>query len=184
MIKLNDVLKTNKVVAYGFPAFKGLEQKSNQEGEEVIISTLSPAIMADMGISVYYAPVLPRNTVFNTTDEVIVADLDIQLVTVLKYPSWHLVNQDKIVIVSRHQGTIDILKNEYPDAPVLSGNVTPDDIKNLHVIGTLPPNLIQHCQSYKAVTIKDFDYSKDGDLKGQELLDRLVISEPIQVTIK
>lgn len=183
-MKLNELVKSNKVVAYGFPAFKGLEKQSNPEGTEVIISTLSPAVMADMGISVYYAPVLPRNTVFNTTDEVLAADLDVQLVTVLKYPSWDIVNQDKIIIVTRHQGTIDILKDMYPTATVLTGNVTAEDITGMHVIGVLPPHLIQYCQSFRAATIKDFDYSKDGDLSGQELLDRLIISEPIIVTIK
>ena len=182
-MKLNSLL-TKKVTAYGFAAFKGLEAHSNPEGTEVVISTLSPAIMADMGIYTYYAPVLPRNTVFNTPDEVIQADLDVQLVTVFNYPSWDLINHDNIVIVSRHQGTIDILKSMYPSAQVLSGNVTPDDIDGLHVIGTLPPYLIQYCQSYRAVIIKDFDYAKDGDLSGDELKSRIIISNPINVIIK
>jgi hypothetical protein len=183
-MKLNNLVKNNKVVTYGFAAFKGLEAHSKPEGTEVVISTLSPAIMSDMGINVYYAPVLPRNTVFNTPDEVIQADLDVQLVTVFDHPSWDLINQDNIVIVSRHQGTIDILKSMYPNAQVLSGNLTPDEIYGLHIIGTLPPHLIQYCQSYRAATIKDFDYAKDGDLSGDELKTRMIISNPINVVIK
>ena len=135
-----------------------------------------------MGIYTYYAPVLPRNTIFNTPEEVVQADLDAQLVNVLPYPAWDK-DLSNIIIVSRHQGTIGILKSMYPNAQVLSGNVTPDDIKGLHVIGTLPPHLIQHCKSYRAVTIKDFDYKKDGDLAGNELLQRIVISNPIRVQI-
>jgi len=180
-MKLNSLLN-EKVTAYGFAAFKGLEVHSNPEGTEVVISTLSPAIMADMGIYTYYAPVLPRNTVFNTPEEVMQADLDVNVVIVTDYPSWDN-DLSNIVIVSRHQGTIDILKSMYPDAQVLSGNVTPDDIKGLHVIGTLPPHLIQYCKSYRAVTIKNFDYTKDGDLSGEELLQRIVISNPIRVQI-
>jgi len=180
-MKLNSILN-NKVIAYGFAAFKGLEAHSNPEGTEVVISTLSPAVMADMGIYTYYAPVLPRNTIFTSTEDIIAADLDAQLVNVLTCPAWDK-DLSNIVIVSRHQGTIDLLKSMYPDAQVLSGNVTPDDIKGLHVIGTLPPHLIQYCKSYRAVTIKDFDYTKDGDLSGDELLQRIVISNPIRVQI-
>jgi len=182
-MKLNELIKNNKILVFGFNAFQLLEGKSNPEGKEVIVSTLSPSIMHNMGISTYYTPVLPRNVVFNTPDEVIAADLDIQLVTVLSYPSWDMINTDNIIIVSRHPGTVAILRDMYPDAPVLSA-VTPDDVKGRHVLGTLPPNLIQHCLSYRAVTIRDFDYSRDGDLTGQALLDRLIISEPIQVLIK
>lgn len=182
-MKLNEIAKTNKITAFGFQAFKDFAALSPQNGNEVIISTLSPAIMHNMDIDVYYAPVLPRGLICNTAEDVEKADLDLQQVMVMQYLSWDNVNHEKIVIVSRHQGTIEKLKEMYPDVNVLSGNISPDDIENNHVIGTLPPHLIQHCQSYKAVTIKDFDYSKDGDLSGDDLADRMIISQPIIVTI-
>lgn len=180
-MKLNSLLN-EKVVAYGFTAIKGLEAHSNPKGTEVVISTLSPAIMADMGIYTYYAPILPRNTIFNTVDEVIIADLNVQLVKVLPCPAWEA-NKKGVVIVTRHNGTLDILKSMYPNAVVYTGDIGAEDIACLDVIGTLPPHLIQYCKSYRAVVVKDFDYSKDSDLVGDELLQRIVISNPIRVQI-
>ena len=182
-MKLNELIKTNNARVYGFDAFKGLEALSMKEGASIVISTLSPAIMNSMGIATYYAPVLSRGTVFNTTSDVYNADLDVQLINIFSYPSWDDVNTDKIIIVSRHKATIEILHNMYPNAPVFSDSVSKHDIDRAHVIGTLPPMLIQHCQSYRAVTIKDFDHSKDGCLSGQELNDRISISNPISVTV-
>jgi len=182
-MKLNNLQAENKIKAYGFQALKDYAELSEGEGE-VIVSTLSPAIMDEMGISNYHAPVLPRGAVFNTAKDVYKANLDVQYVSVLKYPDWDTVNTDKIIIVSQHQGTIDILRDMYPNAPVLSGNASPEEIGDLHVIGTLPPNLIQYCQSYRAAIIKDHDYKKEGDVTGQELLDRIVIYDPINVTIE
>ena len=184
-MKLNNLVEDNKVTVYGFPAFKGLEDFCKGTSDSsFVISTLSPAIMHDMGINSYYAPVIPRNSRFNTTEEVLDANLDVNQVFVMEFPSWDLIIEDKIVIVSRHKATIDILQDMYPDAPVLSGNVSASDLKNCHVIGTLPPALIAECKSYRAVTIKDYNAAVDGDLSATEIKDRLVISEPISVTIK
>lgn len=184
-MKLNNLIKNNKVTVFGFPAFKGLEGFSKEnEDMECVVSVLSPAIMHGMGINSYYAPVIPRNSRFNTTAEVLDADLDVNEICVMEFPSWDLVNKDRIVIVSRHKATIDILQDMYSDAPVLSGNVSADDIKNCHVIGTLPPTLIAECKSYRAVTITDYNAAEDGDLSATEIKDRLVINEPISVIIK
>lgn len=182
-MKLNNIIKTANITAHGFAALKTLESMSNPNGVPAVLSSLSPAIMLGMGVSSYYAPVLPRGTVFNTAEEILAADIDVQIVTVLHYPEWDKVNGDKIVIVSRHQGTIEILQAMYPEAPVLSGNLNAADIDGLHVIGTLPPHLVACCRSYRAVTISDFDYAKDGDLQGLELQERIAISDPITVQI-
>lgn len=183
-MKLNQLINEYDITAHGFAAFKTLEQHCNKSGLPAVLSTLSPAIMLSMGISIYYAPVLPRGMILNTSEEILAADLDVQQVEIVRYPSWDLVNHDKIVIVSRHQDTIDILKGMYPDAPILSENITAENIDRCHVIGTLPPHLIQYAQSYRAVTIDNFDYSKDGDVSGEELKSRIKISDPIQVDIK
>jgi len=135
-----------------------------------------------MVIYTYYATVLPRNTIFNTPEEVMRADLDAQLVNVLTCPAWEA-NKKGVVIVTRHHGTLDILKSMYPNAVVYTGDIGAEDIACLDVIGTLPPHLIQYCKSYRAVTIKNFDYTKDGDLSGDELKSRIVISNPIRVQI-
>ena len=187
-MKLNTLVKTNKVTAYGFAAFKDLEKVCANEGCNIVISALSPAIMRDMEIYEYFAPVLKRGIVFDSVDDVINADLDVQLVTVCACDWWdeHSYSdvQNKVTIVSRHLGTIEILQGMYPKAHLFSGNVAPHDITGKYVIGTLPPSLVQYCESYRAVTIKGFDYSKDKELSGDELKSRIVISDPVRVIIE
>jgi len=186
-MKLNDLIENNKVTVYGFPAFKGLEDICKGTSDSsFVISTLSPAIMHDMGINSYYAPVIPRNSRFNTSDDVLNADLDVNQVHVQRYPSWDLINKDKIVIVSRHKATADILSDKFfKRPPVLSGDITIEDIRDRHVIGTLPPHLIAECKSYRAVTIRDYDAVVDGDMDHLGLMrsNRLIISDPITVTV-
>ena len=179
-MKLNELLNKNLEV-YGFESFKGLQKLSNPKGEKTILSTLSPAIMLGMGIDEYYAPVLPRGTVFNETQQIIDADLVANLVHVEYAPE--IDRNDSVVIATRHQGTVDILSTMYPNHIILD-TVTIDDIQGKKVVGTLPPALIQYAAAYIAVTIKGFDYAKDGDLRGSELADRLEISKPISVTIR
>lgn len=184
-IKLNDIATLNTITAYGFKTFKDYAATySNGKGKNnVIISTLSPAVMAEQGITVYYAPELPRGTVYNTAEDVYNADLVLNHVTVFAAPDVNALGYAKVLIVSRHPGTIDILKEMYPDAYVLNGNVTPEDIMDAFVVGTLPPHSIQYVKAYRAVTINDFDYVRDGDLQGKELQRRLHICNPICIAI-
>lgn len=177
-MKLNELMNCN-VKAYGFQALKDYAAESNGDGMDVIVSSLSPAVMKDMGVSSYYAPILPRGAVFNTADDVRNADLSVNLITVITAPEFK-----NAVIVSRHKGTIEVLKGMYPDAPVLDGNVTPEQIEGAYIIGTLPPHMIQYTKAYRAATINQFDYTKDGDLSGDELISRLQISDPISVIIE
>lgn len=181
MKKLNDIIATCNVTAYGFPAIKGLAERSNADGTPAIVSTLSAAVMADMGIVSYYAPVMPRNAKYTTTDDVIAADLDINLVQVESIED--VAADAPVIIASRHPGTVVLLQGMYPNNTVMA-SVTPDDILGKDVVGTLPPSLIQYAASFRAVTIKDFDYSKDGDLSGDELARRMIITGTIRVTIE
>lgn len=119
--------------------------------------------------------------VIHTAKDVEDADLDVNLAKVKK---GNEKDCDRTLIVSRHPGTIEILKEMYPKAEVLSGNVSPEDIKGAFVAGTLPPFLIQYAGSYQAFVINDFDYTKDGDLKGDELKNRSHICDPIVVSIE
>ena len=181
-MKLNEIAKSNNLTAYGFKAFlEFADCKSNPKGSNVVVSTLSPALMADMGITEYYSPVLPRGLILNTAEEVEQADLSVNYVKVCK-PTRE--EHNKKLIVSRHTGTIELLREIYPEADVMSGNITPEDIKGAFVAGTLPPHLIQYVWAYRAFTISDFDYSKDGDLKGDELKKRGRLSDPIAVIIE
>lgn len=185
MLKLQDLLNTKKIVSTGFPAFAGIGEYSKGK-EEVFLSSLSPAVLANQGVSEYYALELPRGTVFKTTEDIIDANppvrkYKIEVVDKLDYLGY--ANSIDTIIVSRHQGTVDILHQ--PDKWQYSKvyeSVTADDIKGKHVVGTLPPYLIKDCDMYTAVTIKDFDYNKDGDLTGKQLEERIIIAKnPITV---
>ena len=88
------------------------------------------------------------------------------------------------IIVSRHAGTAEILRSRYgQDLPVLSGNLEAEEVKGKNIIGTLPPHLAGEAAGYIPVRIKDFDYSRDGDLNGDELRERLIVDSPIKVTV-
>lgn len=180
MKKLNELIYNYKVTAYGFPAFTGLTERSRSNSTPVVISTLSAAVMADMGIYEYYAPVIPRNTLYNTTDEVIAADLDVNIVSIERMDD--ITADDPVIIVSRHAGTVDLLRSMYPENTVLE-SITPDDIRGKNVVGTLPPHLIQYAGRFKGFAIRNFDYNVDGDLSGNELRDRLIITGTIRVSI-
>lgn len=181
MRKLNDIIHNNNVTVHSFPAFKTLEMCCNKEGEPAVISTLAPALMLDMGIDIYYSPVIPRNTVFQTIDEILAADLDVVETHVEK--AADITPEDDVVIVSRHAGTVDILKEMYPHSVVMA-SITPSDILGKKVVGTLPSTLIQFAAAYKAVTIRNFDYVRDGDLCGDELAERLIITDAIKVSVE
>lgn len=174
------MLKNNKIKAYGFQALKDYASNSHKYGMPVIVSSLSPAIMAEMGIMEYYALVLPRGTVLTSAQDVFNADLNVNKIIV----QWEDREEDiEEIIVSRHNGTIEILKEMYPNATVFKGNINPEDINGKFVIGTLPPHLIQYAYAYQAVTINNFDYCKDKDLTGKELQERIHISRPISVLV-
>lgn len=178
--KLNNIIKECCVTAYGFPAFKGLEERSKSDSIPVVISTLSAAVMADMGIFEYYSPVIPRDTIYKTTDDVIAADLDVNLVFVEHMDD--ITASDPVIIVSRHAGTIDLLRSMYPNNIVLA-SISPDDIRDKTVVGALPPHLIQHAGRFKGFAIRNFDYNTDSDLSGEELRERMIITGTIKVTV-
>lgn len=180
MKKLNEIVNTCNVTAHGFPAFKGLEEHSNPNGAPAVISTLSAAVMADMGIYKYYAPVIPRNTIYKATNEVIAADLDANAVSIDRMDD--ITAADPVIIVSRHSGTVDLLREMYPNHTVIE-DIKPDDIRGKDVVGALPPHLIQYAGRFKGFAIRDFDYAVDKDITGDELRDRLIITGTIRVSI-
>lgn len=178
MTKLQDVLNTFTVTGMGFEAVYGLTQHSQRsvggDSSDVVVSTLPAAVMATKGIKTYFAPQFERGQVFETTEELIEANPDVNFFAITNGNEF-----TDTVIVSRHDGTVEILKEKYPEAAVLTGNVDTETVKGKHVIGTLPPHLVSECALYTHVSIKDFDYSKDGDIKGEELLERIEINDPI-----
>lgn len=184
-MRIKDLLSVSKVVSSGFPAVEGLGEYSNKEGNEIVLSTLPASVLAEKGVELYVAPRFERGQVFETTEDIIEANIPIdayRIVTDFTPAELRsLTKRDNTIIVSRHQGTIDILTTMYPTAKVFDGNVSADDIAGKHVIGTLPPFLITECGIYTPVTIKDFDYNKDGDIRGEELEDCLIIGDPFSL---
>lgn len=179
-MKLNNIISSRNLTIYGFKAFTDLGAKCNHDARPAVLSTLPPSTMYDMGMPVYFAPVIPRNSRFETPEEIIDADLDCDLVRVTKAPE--ISPDDEVVIVSRHPGTVSLLQNMYPNN-VLLDQVSGFDIDGKTVIGTLPPRLIQYAERYQSVTIQNFDYTYDGDIAGKELKDRLVIGESISIEV-
>lgn len=185
MTKLNKLLETKNVTALGFPAVQELSNFSKGT-ENVVLATLPAATLLEQGIESYYAPIIPRNSKFATAQDIINADLDVQKYNVRKVDKIEMVeyaNPIDTIIVSRHVGTVDYIKNDlgFNGAKVFSGNVTADNVKGKHVVGTLPPHLVSECDVYTAISIKDFDYNKDGDLRDKELQDRIIVSETIKL---
>ena len=177
MTNIKTVLATFKVTGLGFPVIQDLGKYSLGDEAEVVVSTLSPSILKEQGITSYFAPQFERGQVFKTAEEIIEANVPLNYYTITEAT----VN-DELVIVSRHQGTVDILLQGLGDnTPVLSESVYASDIKGKHVIGTLPPHLVAECALYTPVTIKDFDYNKDGDLQGEGLKERIQIGKPISL---
>ena len=105
MEKLNEIARNCNITAYGFKALKEFAEESKKDGSSIVISSLSPAVMAEMGIMDYYAPVLPRGMVFNTSEDLFNADLDVNKLIV----QWEDKEEDmEEIIVSRHNGTIAV----------------------------------------------------------------------------
>lgn len=186
MTKLNQLLEAKNVTALGFPAIQGLSNFS-KGAEKVVLATLPAAMLLELGIESYYAPIIPRDSKFATAQDIINADLDVQKYVVCKVEKIEMVkyaNPIDAIIVSRHEGTVDYIKNNlgFNGAKVFSGNVTANDVKGKHVIGTLPPHLVSECDVYTAISIKDFDYNVDGDLQGKALQDRIIVSDAIKLS--
>jgi len=183
-MKLNEIIRTCNVTVFGFPAFKGLEIIGNKAGNQVVISTLPAAVMLHIyGIDEYFAPIIPRGTIFRSASEIIEADLDVNHVSVFPAPGLDTYSPDELLIVTQHKATIDILSAMHPDAPVIMTSVFADDVRGKVVVGVLPPHLIQFCKAFSAATIKDYNVAVDGDISADDLGDRLEVMSPVTVKI-
>jgi len=187
-MKLNQIINTCNVTVFGFPAFEELKSVvRNTEDQAVtstVISTLPATVMLHVyGIGEYFAPIIPRGTIFRSANEIIEADLDVNHVSVFPAPGLDTYSPDELLIVTQHKATIDILSAMHPDAPVITASVSADDIRDKVVIGVLPPHLIQFCKAFSAATIKDYNVAVDGDISADDLWDRLEVMSPITVKV-
>lgn len=184
-MKLNELIYNNNVTIFGFPAFKKLEEFCEKEGEKKVLSLLSPANMAEKGITEYYYPVIPRDSKYEKPQEILDADLDIVTLKVIMLPEEQQIStKDKVIIVSRHHDTIELLKSYYPNyIRVIEDNAREEDIKGQAVVGTLPGTLASYCDRYTSVTIQNYNAVIDGDLSLEEMKNRLCIHNTIKVSI-
>ena len=179
-MKLNNLLKTNKVTVEGFPAFKQLEEFCNKEGKVVNLCTLPAELLLQQGITEYYAPVIPRGSIFNTAQEIMDADLDVKKYRITEVSEEEIEGKETI-IVTRHWAAVNIAHELYPFVTkILLGNVTEEEVKGKNVVGVLPPFLVAKVNSYVAISIKDYN-ATEGDLSEKEIKDRLIVGKPIKL---
>lgn len=174
MTNLKNVLFNFEVKGSGFPAVEGLRSESPLTNVKVVVSTLPAAQLAEQGVKAYFAPQFERGQVFENTEELVEANVPVNFYVITEGEKT-----DETIIVSRHTGTVEILSAKYPNAEVYDGLLDKETVKDKHVVGTLPPHLVSECALYTHVSIKDFDYTKDGDISGEELNERLVINKSI-----
>ncbi len=177
--KLNSLLSVAnfQVLPGTFPAVAAYAATATG-AEEKFFGTLAGALASGFD-GEFISPILPRGLRLNTSEEVFEADLSYNVVEVKKLNTEVCPE----LIVSGHAGTVEFLQSQYPDAEVVSGNITPEEVKGKFIIGTLPPHLAAEAEGYIPVRIDSFDYSKDGDLAGKELQKRLVIDDPVKVIV-
>ncbi len=179
--KLNDLAVTSVSLQALPGTFQAVVEYCKQysgspSGPPTLVGTLTAALAG--GIGDFWSPVLPRGLRLNTAEEVAAADLDVQHVQIEAIEVG-----DPDLIVSGHAGTIEVLRDMFPQAEVVTGNVTAEAVVGQVVAGTLPPHLVSAAAGYYPATITDFDYAKDGDLAGGELRERLVIGDAVRVTV-
>jgi len=181
-MKLSELFENFYVKCSGFPAFVKLEDRNilTDNSIRVFLSTNSPAIMAERAINTYYAPVIPRGSIFKTADEILNADLSVNKVTV--HFVTDISRDDHVLICSRHAEAVEVLKLMFPNGRVQS-SISQKAIEGMKVVGTLPPHLIQFCDGYKAVTIRRSVRDMNGNVIKEELMDRIQLHRSISVDV-
>ncbi|RXZ78148.1 hypothetical protein EBB07_29275 [Paenibacillaceae bacterium] len=168
--KLNDLLSSRKLTVLGFPAFQQLAPLSNQDAVLAVLSVLPAPVVAEQGYTEYYAPRIPRGAKYASAEDVLAADLDVDLYQVHKVES-----AAPVIIVTQHQAAIDLLLTNMPElsgTPIITGNASVEDVAGKHVYGQLPPFMLAHCDAYTTVTVPGFDAAKHSDMSVNELLEQ------------
>lgn len=178
-MKLSDLLNDYKVVSSGFPAIAALGDFSKGL-VPAVLSSLPAAVLYSQGVEEYFTLVLPRGTTFNTAEDIIDADPEVEGYWIETVDTAGMPK----AITTQHQATLDVLAEMYPDAEIISQrnadgttrNLTPEDVKGKHVIGVLPPFLVAAAGAFTSASIANYNAAADGDLSGDALRDRLSIA--------
>lgn len=174
-VKLNHLAVGNWLIPIEgtFQALREYILEHRADGPWIRVGTLAAALQAKY-LGPFFAPVLPRGLKLATAQEVWDADLDAGCfrVDLAEYETPDL-------IVSRHPATIKILRERWPSATVLDGDVSVDQVKGKVVAGTLPPQLVTELASYRPVWVENYDASAESDV---EDANQVTIGHPVRVS--
>ena len=173
-VKLNYLVTRNWLVPIEgtFPALRDYVVRYHSHGPMLWLGTLSAALQAKT-IGAFFTPILPRGLKLATAQEVWDADLDAGCfrVDLAEYETPDL-------IVSRHPATIKMLRERWPNAMVLDGDVSAAQVSGKVVAGTLPPQLVTEVSSYRPVWVGQYDAIAESDVDDVE---RITMGHPVRV---
>lgn len=174
-VKLNYLATKNWLVPIEgtFRALREYTVEYYTYGPLLRLGTLAAALQ-NKHIGPFFAPIIPRGLKLATAQDVWKADLDAGCLRVdlVEYEAPNL-------IVSRHPATIKILQEKWPNATVLDGNVSPEEVRGKVVAGTLPPQLVAEVSSYRPVWVDNYDATVDLDVDDA---NRVTIGHPVRVS--
>jgi hypothetical protein len=174
-VKLNYLVRRNWLVPIEgtFPALRDYAVRYYTHGPMLWLGTLSAALQAKT-IGAFFTPILPRGLKLTTAQDVWDADLDAGCLRVdlVEYEAPNL-------IVSRHPATIKMLRERWPSATVLDGDVSVDQVRGKVVAGTLPPQLVTEVSSYRPVWVGQYDAIAESDVDDVE---RITMGHPVRVS--
>jgi hypothetical protein len=174
-VKLNRLAVGNWLVPIEgtFQALREYILEHRADGPWIRVGTLAAALQAKY-LGPFFAPILPRGLKLTTGKEVWDADLDAECLRVdlVEYG-------EPDIIVSRHPATIELLRGRWPNATVLTGDVSTAQVRGRVVAGTLPPQLATETASYRPVWVDKYDASTDGDI---EDAGRITVGHPVRVS--
>lgn len=174
-VKLNHLAAGNWLIPIEgtFQALREYILEYRADGPWIRVGTLAAALQAKY-LGPFFAPVLPRGLKLATAQEVWDADLDAGCLRVdlVEYEAPNL-------IVSRHPATIKMLRERWPSATVLDGNVSPEEVRGKVVAGTLPPQLVTETASYRPVWVGQYDAIAESDVDDVE---RITMGHPVRVS--
>ncbi len=174
-VKLNHLAAGNWLIPIEgtFQALREYILEYRADGPWIRVGTLAAALQAKY-LGPFFAPVLPRGLKLATAQEVWDADLNAGCFRV-DLAEYELPD----LIVSRHPATIKMLRERWPNAMVLDGDVSTAQVSGKVVAGTLPPQLVTELASYRPVWVDKYDASTDGDI---EDAGRITIGHPVRVS--
>ena len=173
-VKLNHLASGNWLIPIEgtFQALREYILEHRADGPWIRVGTLAAALQAKY-LGPFFAPILPRGLRLTTGQEVWGADLDAECLRVdlVEYG-------EPDIIVSRHPATIELLRGRWPNATVLTGDVSTAQVRGGVVAGTLPPQLATETASYRPVWVKQYDGVVDGDVNDTK---RIEVGHPVRI---